>query len=41
MEAYRKCAEEMLDFIEKSPTSFHAVANVEKVLEEQGFIRLD
>lgn len=41
MEVYRKCAEEMLDFIEKSPTSFHAVANVEKVLEEQGFIRLD
>ena len=37
MEAFRKCAEEMLEFIEKSPTSFHAVANLKKSLEEQGF----
>lgn len=40
MEAYRKCAEEMLDFIEKSPTSFHGVANLKKDFKEQGFTEL-
>ncbi len=34
-------AKEMLCFIEKSPTAFHAVANVEKSLLEQGFEKLE
>ncbi len=37
MNEYRKCAEEMLEFIEKSPTGFHAVANLKAALEERGF----
>ena len=30
----------MLDFIEKSPTCFHAVANIGAMLEEAGYVRL-
>ena len=30
----------MLEFIDKSPTGFHAVANLAAALEEQGFRRL-
>lgn len=37
MKEYMKCAREVLDFIEKSPSCFHAVANVKKMLQEQGF----
>lgn len=33
--------EEMLAFIEKSPTCFHAVASVATMLEEAGYIRLE
>ncbi len=40
MKEYRKYAEEMLEFIDKSPTGFHAVANLAAALEEQGFRRL-
>ncbi len=40
MKEYRKCTEEMLKFIEQSPSCFHAVANVGNMLEEQGFVRL-
>lgn len=40
MKEHLKCAKEMLEFIEKSPTCFHAVANVKKLLEEQGFTEL-
>lgn len=32
---------EMLGFIEESPTAFHAVANVERILKENGFEKLD
>ncbi len=35
-----KEAMRMLDFIQKSPSPFHAVANIEKELEAKGFIRL-
>lgn len=41
MNEYRKYAEEMLEFIEKSPTAFHAVANLAASLEGQGFRRLE
>lgn len=37
MKEYMKCAREVLDFIEKSPSCFHAVANVKAMLQEQGF----
>lgn len=40
MKAYQKCAKDMLEFIEKSPTCFHAVANIKQELEETGFIEL-
>lgn len=41
MNEYRKYTEEMLEFIEKSPTAFHAVANLEAALAEKGFRRLE
>lgn len=37
----RKAVIELLEFIKKSPTSFHAVANFEKMAMENGFIELD
>lgn len=37
MKDYQKCAREMLEFIEKSPTCFHAVANLKTALEKRGF----
>lgn len=40
MKEYQKCAKEMLEFIEKSPTCFQAVANLEEALEEKGFSKL-
>lgn len=40
MKEYQKCAKEMLEFIEKSPSCFHAVDNVRRMLEEQGFREL-
>ena len=40
MKEYQKCAREMLDFIEKSPTCFQAVANLKADLEGQGFQEL-
>lgn len=33
--------EEMLKFIEESPTAFHAATNVEKLLQEEGFVRIE
>ena len=33
MNDFQKTAKEMLDFIEKSPTCFHAVANIGAMLE--------
>lgn len=32
---------EMLSFIDESPTAFHAAANVEEILKEEGFEKLD
>ncbi len=40
MKEYQKCAREMLDFIERSPSCFHAVANVKEMLDRQGFLEL-
>ena len=33
----RKAAEEMLNFIQKSPTCFHAVENLKGMLETEGY----
>lgn len=41
MKEYQKCAKEMLTFIEKSPSCFHAAANVKAILDEYGFAELD
>ena len=30
MKEYQRCAKEMLEFIEKSPTAYHAVANLKE-----------
>lgn len=40
MKEYQKCAKEMMDFIDRSPSCFHAVENIGKKLEEAGFLRL-
>ena len=40
MNDFQKTAKELLDFIEKSPTCFHAVANIGAMLEEAGYVRL-
>ncbi len=40
LNSYEKLSKEMLRFIEESPSCFHAVANLEKMLCKQGFIRL-
>lgn len=40
MDEYQKYAREMLDFIEASPSCFHAVANVAYMLRKQGFQEL-
>ena len=40
MDEFRKTAEEMLEFIENSPTCFHAVANIGTMLNKAGFERL-
>jgi aspartyl aminopeptidase len=37
---YEKTTAEMASFIQKSPTAFHAVANIRKVLAENGFCEL-
>ncbi len=37
----KKNAEGLLEFIRKSPTTFHTIANIEKELKEQGFEYLD
>lgn len=40
MKEYQKCTREMLEFIEKSPSCFHAVANVKAILDEHEFMEL-
>ena len=34
---YRETAEKLLDFIEKSPSCFHAVENMKEILKAEGF----
>ena len=36
-ETCRQTAEELLHFLEKSPSSFHAIANITNMLEAAGF----
>ena len=38
---WENLTKEMLAFIEESPTAFHAAANVEQILTEEGFLRLE
>lgn len=38
---YVNSSKELLEFIEKAPTAFHAVAMSEELLRKQGFIRLE
>lgn len=40
MQKFLDSSKVLLDFIEKSPTGFHAVANASGLLEEKGFVRL-
>jgi len=40
MKEYMKTAKEMLAFIENSPSCYHAIGNVQKSLEQQGFLAL-
>lgn len=40
MKRYQQIATEMMEFIEKSPTCFHAVANVKEILNAKGFVEL-
>lgn len=40
MQKFLDSSKALLDFIEKSPTSFHAVANACRMLDEKGFVRL-
>ena len=35
-----KTTENLINFIEKSPTAFHAVDEITKILEENGFVKL-
>lgn len=41
MNSFAKISKEMLKFIEESPSCFHAVANLKKMLNERGFIQLN
>ena len=36
----KQTAERMLEFIEKSPTSFHAAANMKELLKSRGYEEL-
>ena len=35
---YRGISKELLDFLQKSPTAFHAVENIKEELNKQGFV---
>lgn len=39
--AYQSAAENLLQFIRKSPTAFHAVEQISERLEKSGYVRLD
>lgn len=40
MKEFQECAREMLDFIDRSPSCFHGIANVAEMLKAQGFREL-
>ena len=40
MKEFQECVNEMLDFIDRSPSCFHAVSNVAEMLKAQGFREL-
>lgn len=40
MQKFLDSTKALLEFIEKSPTAFHAAANAGRLLEEKGFVRL-
>lgn len=40
MKEYQRQAKEMLEFIEKSPSCFHAVENIRRILTEAGYAEL-
>lgn len=40
MQKFLNSSKALLDFIKRSPTSFHAVSNAGELLEENGFVRL-
>lgn len=35
---YRGISKELLDFLQKSPTAFHAVENIKEELNKQGLL---
>ncbi len=37
---YKETAKELIQFIEKSPTCFHAVASMKEILEKAGYVEL-
>ena len=37
---YRGISKELLDFLQKSPTAFHAVENIKEELNKDGFVEL-
>lgn len=41
MKEYRKCAKEMLEFIEKSPSCFHTVKSIKELLNAHDFVEID
>lgn len=40
MKEFQKCAKGMLAFIEKSPSCFHAIANIKEMMDDMGFMEL-
>lgn len=41
MKEYQRCARELLDFIERSPSSYHVIGNIAKNLIKEGFEELN
>ena len=37
---FKKTTSELLDFIQKSPSCYHAVDNIKNILDENGFCEL-
>ena len=40
MNEFQACARKMLDFIDASPTPYHVVENLQKMLESHGYREL-